>query len=116
MNNMYIRTKDEVLNVIEKKVAIFLDGFWYVCENHRSTEIHSDFVIKEADTLEELCDDFVLVEKMREATYYHKSSKFADFKSIAILNERYTLYGAIWTDKGLIYVSKMNENGELMLI
>lgn len=71
---------------------------------------------KEADTIEELCDEFVLVEKMREVIYHHKSSKFADFKSIALLNERYTLYGAIWTDKGLIYVAKMNDKGELELI
>lgn len=26
-----------------------------------------------------------------------------------------TIYGAIWTDKGLIYVAKMNEKGELEL-
>jgi hypothetical protein len=26
------------------------------------------------------------------------------------------LYGAIWTDKGLIYVAKMNEKGELELL
>ena len=53
---------------------------------------------KEANTIEELCDEFVLVEKMREATYYHRSSNFNDFKSIAMLNERYTLYGAIWIE------------------
>ena len=26
------------------------------------------------------------------------------------------LFGAIWTDKGLIYVAKMNEKGELELL
>ena len=26
------------------------------------------------------------------------------------------IYGAIWTDKGLIYVAKMNEKGELELL
>ena len=26
------------------------------------------------------------------------------------------LYGAIWTDKGLIYVAKMNEDDELELL
>ena len=26
------------------------------------------------------------------------------------------VYGAIWTDKGLIYVAKMNDKGELELL
>lgn len=26
------------------------------------------------------------------------------------------IYGAIWTDKGLIYVAKMNDKGELELL
>jgi len=110
----YIRTKDgiyETKNLInveledERFKNIYRDENWVLYE-----------VIKQADTIEELCDEFVLVEKMREVTYHHKSSKFDDFKSIAILNERYTLYGAIWTNKGLIYVAKMNNNRKLELI
>jgi len=73
-------------------------------------------IIAQSENLAELCDGFVLVEKMREVTYHHKSSKFDDFKSIAMLDERYTLYGAIWTDKGLIYVAKLNADGNLELL
>ena len=29
---------------------------------------------------------------------------------------KYNIYGAIWTDKGLIYVAKMNDKGDLELI
>lgn len=32
------------------------------------------------------------------------------------LNHDYEIYGAIWTDKGLIYVAKMNEKGEFELL
>lgn len=28
----------------------------------------------------------------------------------------WTVYGAIWTEKGLIYIAKMNEKGELELL
>ena len=36
----------------------------------------------------------------------------------SLLNEEddEIIYGAIWTDKGLIYVAKMNEEGELELL
>lgn len=109
----YIRTKDEVMltedylnhplfKALEKSAGVtpekFLQG------------------TTQADTIEELCDEFILEEKMREVIYHHKSTKFDDFKTIAMLNERYTLYGAIWASKGLIYVAKMNDKGELELI
>ena len=32
------------------------------------------------------------------------------------LNKIKAIYGAIWTDKGLIYAAKMNDKGELELL
>ena len=109
----YIRTKDGIYEVVKNELGdlVKIDGGFILLDDIK------DKIIKESDTIKELCDEFVLVEKMREVTYHHKSSKFDDFKSIAMLNERYTLYGAIWVDgKGLIYAAKMNETGELVLI
>ena len=31
-------------------------------------------------------------------------------------DKKIQIYGAIWTDKGLIYVAKMNKKGELELL
>ena len=109
----YIRTKDGVYEVVDTYEVSYVIGY---TEDGFDKKVYKEDVIKQADTIEELCDEFVLVEKIREVTYHHKSSTFADFKSIAMLNERYTLYGAIWASKGLIYVAKMNENGDLVLI
>ena len=67
---------------------------------------------KVADTIEDLCDEFVCV--LNEKT--HWLSPFKTFE-IAKEQDNYTdLYGAIWTSKGLIYVAKMNEKGELELL
>ena len=93
-------------------------------------------IIKEADTIEELCDEIV-----REPLYPNvvsskpfilitKYNPITETLLIArrrILEEQYrqlklvskgklNIYGAIWTDKGLIYVAKMNDKGELELI
>lgn len=60
--------------------------------------------VKQADTIEELCDEFVII---------------ADDKPyirVPAGNTNFQTYGAIWTDKGLIYVAKMNEKGELELL
>jgi len=40
---------------------------------------------------------------------------FTDLQKYA-RDKDWTIYGAIWTDKGLIYVAKMNDKGEFELI
>ena len=42
--------------------------------------------------------------------------KKADHKGTKRVFPNIEIYGAIWTDKGLIYVAKMNDKGELCLI
>ena len=111
----YIRIEDGIYEIVDFDYECIIPSP-IIKMNGRLTHCCDYKNCKQADTIVELCDEFVLVEKMREVTYHHKSSEFADFKSIAMLNERYTLYGAIWTDKGIIYVAKMNNKGELELI
>ena len=76
--------------------------------------------IREADTIEELCDEFVVFDKEQpngKLLYYkgfeNLKKEFIDFEKD---KEKVVVYGAIWTDKGLIYVAKMNDKGELELI
>lgn len=69
---------------------------------------------KVADTIEELCDEFVMINEENE--HYIKQDN--DIHHIRRKWEigNYKVYGAIWTDKGLIYVAKMNNKGELELL
>jgi hypothetical protein len=75
---------------------------------------------KQADTIEELCDEFVIVfdkseqydNELFNAKTYTPVEVNTFYKNVKIEK----IYGAIWTDKGLIYVAKMNEKGELELI
>ena len=93
-NMKYIRTKD---------------GIYY---NQAYFYSHKEEIIKQADTIEELCDEFVIKIKTGYLiTYYNKVLLTQDANKNGA-----DVYGAIWTDKGLIYVAKMNEKGELELI
>ena len=71
-------------------------------------------IVKQADTIEELCDEFVFITSKRK--FINKM----DFRKIELLfgkeEQLLEMFGAIWTDKGLIYVAKMNEKGELELL
>ena len=85
-------------------------------------------LIKQADTIEELCDEFVLVNleyfgqvnpKHYDTLYELETKNSFEQEggmSLAIKGGWYAIYGAIWTDKGLIFVAKMNEKGELELL
>jgi len=106
---MFVRTKDEILKVLDVDFGKETKTKIYQTATKMFT---AKLVLKEAYTIEELCDRFVLLERNL------KPRIFETLKG-AINNKIYddeVIYGAIWTDKGLIYVAKMNENGEFELI
>ena len=70
-------------------------------------------VEKQADTIEELCDYFVAVD---ENDNEHFIDRGFNFLKSCVNNDKDRVYGAIWTDKGLIYIAKMNDKGELELL
>ena len=72
--------------------------------------------IRTKDTIEELCDAYVFVSYSKETHYIYEMRINLNNKFKQHLLENGYVYGAIWTDKGLIYVAKMNENGALELI
>lgn len=86
--------------------------FWIDSSNY-----YEETIIAEADTIEELCDCFVVVGK-KHIVWDKDQLKGLTFGQVkfAFANEDFEIYGAIWTSKGLIYVAKMNENGDLVLI
>ena len=113
----YIRTKDAIYKVRKPALDEYLweDSTYVYGHEH----IDNKDIIKRADTIEELCDELVIA----NCWFDSKPFVFPKHKSVNPLEEIWThydnetvCYGAIWTDKGLIYVAKMNEKGELKLL
>lgn len=80
-------------------------------------------VLKEADTIEELVDELVIHNPSNDGDFYPKHFVYKNkwetmLKPISDYQKSkgIEVYGAIWTDKGLIYVAKMNEKGVLELL
>ena len=124
---MYIRTKDNLYEITNKQYDILCGnlteeekenfknitsfGLGSVEEGTYHSILIKD-ILKYSETLEELCDEFVyckndFYEMYRQLDYTHYDKEY--------IKNGGTIKGAIWTDKGLIYVAKMNENGELKL-
>ena len=129
---MYIRTKDGVYEVVQSndiytEVKGNTNG---VPLNDGNTAIHFKEILKQSETIEELCDEYVI------DNWKEKGKPVYCFKYVKETNSAYCidekgyliLYipqmlecgciikGAIWTDKGLIYVAKFNDKGDLELI
>lgn len=111
----YIRTKDNVWQYDRNKNVVrpSEDGKSIVYWLH----FDEKEILKSADTIEELCDEFVITcsENYEYKEFYPCLGTYTTIKEHKNSNE-HTIYGAIWTDKGLIYVAKMNEKGDLELL
>ena len=128
----YIRTKDgRIIKIGEQTDVGYEKGTFEV---HNKTGIVASYepieVLKQADTIKELCDEFVDTSELKTTNTggwlydeFDSDNKclvyYAEDERRTIpLNEfdLSKIYGAIWTNKGLIYVAKMNEKGCLELL
>ena len=87
----YIRTKDKIEKV----------------PNDYANKLVECPDLRIGNTIEKLCDVYVCNNLL-----FFSKNQLKDYCYIP--NE--IIYGAIWTDKGLIYVAKMNDKGELELL
>ena len=106
---MYIRTKD---GVYEVKVNKYHELVY--CKNNQI--VLSCNILNQSENLEELCDEFVIRRIKNDYTFVWNEERNIGFNYFCSLPKIYIVYGAIWTSKGLIYVAKMNEKGELQLL
>ena len=105
----YIRTKNRIYKV--ESETCHKQG--YYIDRYEEDVILKEQVIKQSENLEELCDRFVVIDKeTKEVMNIVSFLEYAKLWSSC----KYNIYGAIWTDKGLIYVAKMNNEGDLELI
>ena len=119
----YIRTKDGTIH------EVFLKRYnvYFVKENPSDgSDIYGDLgysqedIIKEADKIEELSDCFIAIDKngcLCEDPMVSKGRGFKSFCNYYKANHMdVDCYLAILTNKGLIFVAKMNQKGAVELL
>lgn len=104
----YIRTKETdccIIDTIKYKEITGEDCF-----------IPKNEIVDEADTIEELCDEFIVVSDNCKKPII-SALPFDELQLYAKNRTKYVnCYGAIWCELGLKYVAKMNEKGVLELL
>jgi len=126
----YIRTKDgriikfDTSDVEEEIAGIKYDILGFRLKTTMQFyNLQKEDVVRIADTIEELCDKLVCfmcgdnepyICSIYEARYLRELEQYGGKIVSNLVRDK--VYGAIWTDKGLIYVAKMNEKGELELL
>ena len=147
----YIRTKDGRIIDLSKYENIKEDEICYYIINkdykpnskniskmfRYKVKIDKKDITAQADTIEELCDEFrvagyttipkrcdIGIKKLFDSQNKYLTIELDsygqrhgyDLMTFLKTKPKCCIYGAIWTDKGLIYVAKMNEKGCLELI
>lgn len=114
-STMYIKTKKAIYKVLDVDYKNNTKVY------HTATKTFTKrLVLKEAKTIEELCDVFFIVDNrgkskpeivdlLDEDGEYDSIIDFQTYKNVCYIQHNIDLYGAIYTDKGLIYVAKMND-------
>lgn len=113
----YVRTKDGIFEVKREETLCGVK-FYDIEMGDYSNRIREEFVIKESDTIEELCDEFHIE---YESLSFHRKINYVKYHYFESAKNNLvdgdTLYGVIQIKgKGLIYVAKMNKEGDLVLI
>ena len=96
----YIRTNNQIIETIKLKEL--------TSEKYVNDCIQSGFAT--SDKIEDLCDEFIMINNS-----CFTKPQIIDVTTLDMYKGE-TIYGAIWVDKGLIYVAKMNEKGEFELL
>ena len=93
------------------------DGIFCLSPKHEHLA-KSYGAIKESNNLEELCDEFVIIGIFENqiGCCCDTFDEAKELKDYVELPQGQIIYGAIWTEWGLKYVAKMNDEGELELL
>ena len=101
----YIKTKDGIYEAKKNKVGAWITKLPY--------KIFDRDIIKQANTIEELVDEFVYCDK-DDKPYVIKDLELN--KSFLENRKQDKIYGEIWIDGELHKVAKMNKEGKLELL
>ena len=114
--NKYVRTKDGIYKLLE----IDSHGVYYTDD---LKHFYKSEITAESDKIEELCDRIFAFHKenkwgIPDMEGYTLESLKEEIKQNELDNsiDDFIFKFAIWTDKGLIYVAKMNSKGDLELL
>lgn len=103
----YIRTIDDEVRTTARLYKNE-DGS-YSNANREVFGLPKIIIVKEADTIEELCDEFLYVPKEDGNRMFHVSGR-PTYSKFGVT------YGAIWTEWGIKKVAKINEKGDFELL
>ena len=106
----YIRTIDGIIKYNENEI-IFKGRHYFITDGWSVSDyVYSeDEIVAQADTIEDLCDEFVVIGREVEENFITKCPK-------AYLKGNFEIYGAVWCEWGLKFVARMNSKGELELL
>lgn len=112
--NKYVRTRDGIYEIIKdieeiKLTTARIPNCFGVNEEY---VIDNNKIVAKADTIEELCDAIITFENTKPNVHLPCNEHNVSMLKKVYFDNRF----AIWTDKGLIYIAKMDVKGKMVLL
>lgn len=114
----YIRTKDGKIIDTERYGYLVHNSLGYVT-GLGAVIIKGKDIDREADTIEELCDEAIVIEQWRNKPFVllvGGNGTPLSCARVMYLPQGCIVYGAVWVDGSLIKVAQMNVEGVLELL
>lgn len=113
----YIRTKDGRISYLTSEPNEEVPEYEIITSKGTVAYRMESQVVKIADTIAELCDVFVVENEYCGQVSQSMYSDFEKAKQNIDITSNDVIYGSLRiAGKGIIYVAKMNEKGELELL
>ena len=110
----YIKFNDFLDNNKVKIIKVDLKKNSKVTEKQWFKEMIHGRIIESNESLEMLCDEFVVVQTVGDKKLY----KVVDYMTAKTYNKRFIVdvYGLVWQNDGATFIGKFNENGVMELL
>ena len=118
----YTRTKDKIIVIDNKKYEIVeINDMTLLQTNIESKQIFREYIVSQADTIEELCDGFIITSKQGHiydsyGDYNYELKEVLPQAREECPDEDWDLYGCILVNGIIKQVAKLNAKGVLELL
>lgn len=115
---MFVRTDENNIHEIDNDSYYIKDGYLYFKGIEEilggTPEEYKSKIVKQADNIEELCDEALFFNKEGKPNY--RSNQSVTYWNLGANLFRDSVRFAIFTGTGLKYVAKLNKEGDVELL
>ena len=121
MKDLQIEIKARYVRTRDTEYGCLIDTKKYKEMTGEECYIPTHEFLKSSDNIYDLLNRIIVVKRNRALNYkIYRKAEFLKLPIKSLTNDirghKITVYGCVWTDKGLIFATKMNTEGDMVVL